>query len=78
MAYRCVCIWFFTCWGRSSTSTQNVYMLSIYSCNFIGSCHNHALKAKYVTDYVFLLLIRHTTWVNQVTVEMLIQVAAEE
>jgi len=50
-------------------------MLSIY---FIGPCHKHALKAKYVTGYVFLLLIRHTTWVNQVIVRMLIQGAAKE
>jgi len=53
-------------------------MLSIYNGNFIGLFHNHALKAKYVTDYVFILLIRHTTWVNQVTVGVLIQVAAKE
>jgi hypothetical protein len=53
-------------------------MLSIYSGNFMGPCHNYALKAKHVTDYVFILLIRHTTWVNQVTVGVLIQVAAEE
>ena len=60
MAYICVCIWFFTYWGRSSTSTQNVCMLIIYSCNFIGPCHSHALKAKYVTDYVFFLSVAQT------------------
>ena len=74
IAYRCVCNQFCTCWGRRGISTQNVYM---YSGNFTGLHHNHALKAKYITDYVFLLLIRHTTWVNQATVCMLIQVASE-